>query len=363
MENLSERQKFILGLVIHEYIRTATPVASGVLVERYNLEFSPATMRNEMAVLEREGYLRSPHTSAGRVPTEEGYRYFVSRLMHETELPDPARRMISHQFYQTRPDIDEWMRLAVSVLAKQSKAASLITAPHAELGRFKHVELISTRGRQVLMVLVTVGGEIQQRIITTEEPVPQTVLSETASRLSVLLQGKDADGIQVARAALNGFDAEVAGWSHEEMTQTDMAMSGELFLDGLSNVLSEPEFAGSEEARRALRVLEERPMLQELLARTVMTGGMGVVHVLIGGENTFDDLRHTSIVLARYGTPGVATGTLGVLGPMRMPYGRAIPTVRFVAGLLSDMVSETLISETNTNETTNGESHQETTSD
>jgi heat-inducible transcriptional repressor len=109
-------------------------------------------------------------------------------------------------------------------------------------------------------------------------------------------------------------------------------------LDGLSNVLSEPEFAGSEEARRALRVLEERPMLQELLARTVMTGGMGVVHVLIGGENTFDDLRHTSIVLARYGTPGVATGTLGVLGPMRMPLWKSHPHWCVCAGLLSDMV-------------------------
>jgi heat-inducible transcriptional repressor len=146
MENLSERQKFILGLVIHEYIRTATPGGIGCACGALHTWSFPGNMRNEMAVLEREGYLRSPHTSAGRVPTEEGYRYFVSRLMHETELPDPARRMISHQFYQTRPDIDEWMRLAVSVLAKQSKAASLITAPHAELGRFKHVELISTAG-------------------------------------------------------------------------------------------------------------------------------------------------------------------------------------------------------------------------
>ncbi|HEX7975347.1 MAG TPA: HrcA family transcriptional regulator, partial [Anaerolineales bacterium] len=120
-------------------------------------------------------------------------------------------------------------------------------------------------------------------------------------------------------------------------------VSGEIYLDGLTNVLAEPEFSGSEEARRALRVLEERPLLQDLLARTVLTGQIGGVQVLIGGEGTWDDLRSCSIVLARYGAPGQTSGTLGVLGPIRMPYGRTISTVRFLANLLSDLVSETLI--------------------
>ena len=161
-EELTDRQKFLLTLVIHEYIKTAQPIGSRHLVDRYKLEMSPATVRNEMGLLTERGYLRQPHTSAGRVPTEEGYRYFVGRLVQQTDLPITTRRTISHQFYQSRQDVEQWLRLAASVLAHQSRGASLVTAPHPEQARFKHLELISTRGRQVLMVMVLVGGEIHQ---------------------------------------------------------------------------------------------------------------------------------------------------------------------------------------------------------
>lgn len=342
MSELTERQKFILTLVIHEYIRTAAPIGSRLLVERYSLEVSSATVRNEMATLTEMGYLRQPYTSAGRVPTEEGYRYFVSRLLHESELPDPTRRMISHQFYQTRHDVDEWMRLAASVLAHQSRAASLVTAPHVEQAHLKHLELISTHGRQVLMVIVLHGGEIFQRLVSLSEPAPQQQLSETAARLTNLFQGKDAAAIQTVRNQLQGLEADVSRWLEEEMTQTDSLALGELYLDGLSNVLAEPEFSGPEHARRALKLLEERSLLQDLMSRTVLASSIGGVQVLIDGEGTWDELRQSSIVLARYGTPGLASGTLGVLGPMRMSYGRTISTVRFIAGLLSQMVSESL---------------------
>jgi heat-inducible transcriptional repressor len=127
------------------------------------------------------------------------------------------------------------------------------------------------------------------------------------------------------------------------MTQTETLASGDVYLDGLTNVLAEPEFSGSDDARRALRLLEERSLLQDLLTRTILNSGVGGIQVLIGGEGTWDELRQCSIVLARYGAPGLATGTLGVLGPMRMSYGRTISTVRFLATLLTDMVNETLI--------------------
>src|SRR5512146_2148016 len=132
MNELSERQKFLLTLVVHEHIRTALPVGSQHLVERYRLDMSSATVRNELSALTEMGYLRQPHTSAGRVPSEEGYRYFVGRLVQETVLPETLRQTISHQFYQMRHDVDQWMRLAASVLARQSQAASLGTAPHPQ---------------------------------------------------------------------------------------------------------------------------------------------------------------------------------------------------------------------------------------
>ncbi len=343
MDELTERQKLILTLVIHEYIRTAAPIGSEHIVNHYRLELSSATVRNEMAALTEQGYLRQPHTSAGRVPTEEGYRYFVGRLLQETQLPDDTRRMISHQFYQMRSDTDQWMRLAASVLATQSRAASLVTAPHPDEAKIKHIELISTHGRQVLLIMVMVGGEIHQRLMTLNEPVPQEQLSATADRLTQILQSRDVAYIQSIRAQFSGLELEVVDWVLEDALRSNALTSGEVYMDGLANVLAEPEFTGSDEARRALRLLEERSMLQELLSRSMPANSVGGVHVLIGGEGTWTDLRQVSLVLARYGTPGLATGTLGVLGPMRMSYGRTISTVRFIASLLSDMVSESMV--------------------
>jgi len=342
MQELTERQKFILTLVVHEHIRTAMPVGSQRLVERFYLDMSSATVRNELGALTDMGYLRQPHTSAGRVPSEEGYRYFVGRLLQETELPEATRRTISHQFYQMRNDVDQWMRLTASVLANQSRAASLVTAPHPEQAHFKHLELIGTRGRQVLMVLVMVGGEIHQRILTVTEYTAQDHLSAAANSLTALLEGKDINAIRAARGTLDGLELEVLDWILDEIGETSAAVAGEVYLDGLANVLAQPEFTGSEEARRAVHVLEERSVLNDLVTRSLETSSQGGVQVLIGGEGTWSELRPFSVVLARYGTPGLITGTLGVLGPMRMSYGRTISTVRFMSGLLSDLVSDTL---------------------
>lgn len=340
----SERQKFLLGLLVHEYARTAAPVGSQYLVEHYNLQMSSATVRNELAALTEMGYLRQPHTSAGRVPTEEGYRFFVGRILQETSLPDNVRRTITHQFYQMRHDVDQWMRLAASVLALHSRGASLVTAPHPERARLKHLELIATRGRQILMVLVMVGGEIQQRLVTLPEPVAQETLSTVADRITRQFQDKEVEALRVQLSAFEGLEKDVLSLVIEDLGQTEAHSSGEVYLDGMTNVLAEPEFASSDEARRALRVLEERSLLKDLLARTVLSRGeVGGVQVLIGGEGTYEELRSSSLVLARYGVPGTATGALGVLGPMRMAYGRTISTMRFLAGLLSDLVAETMV--------------------
>ncbi len=343
MNELTDRQRLLLSLVIHEYIQSANPVGSKFVVEQYNLDMSSATVRNELAELTELGYLRQPHLSAGRVPTEDGYRLFVSHILHESELPESMRRTISHQFYQMRQDVEQWTRLAASVLAHQSKGASLVTAPHPDEAHFKHIEFIVSRGRQALMVLVLLGGEILQRFITLAEPVSQEVLSTIAHRFTTLFEGKTVAKIEKLNTWVNNLDQELFDLVCEEMKQANSMVSGELVLDGLTNVLAEPEFSGSDEARRALRVLEEKPLLHDILSHTVLQGSsVGGVQVLIGGEGMYDALSQCSIVLARYGTPGLATGTLGVLGPMRMPYSRTISIVRFLSGLLSELVTETM---------------------
>ncbi len=339
---LTDRQKLILTLIIHEHIHSAQPVGSKTIVDKYNLSMSSATVRNEMAFLTDYGLLRQPHTSAGRVPSEEGYRFFVGNLVQKTGLPTNTRRTITHQFYQSRQDVEQWLRLAASVLATQSQAASLVTAPHSEKAIFKHLELIATRGRQVLMVLVLMDGEVHEQIINLSERITQEHLSEVANQFSHRFVRLDAEAISHIRDQFDTLGQDILDVLIMEMASIEEASTGEIYLDGMTNVLSEPEFAESDEARQALHILEERSLLENLLASTVMNADVGGIQVLIGGEGTWEELRLCSIVLARYGDPDTLTGSVGVLGPIRMPYDRTISTVRFVANVLSDLVSENM---------------------
>ena len=345
MPELTERQRTILLLLIRDYIETAQPVGSKRLVERFHLDLSPATVRNEMSALTEMGYLRQPHTSAGRVPSEDGYRAFVGEMIHKAELPASVQNTIPHQFFQARPDMDQWMTLAASILANQSQGVSVVTAPHAETIRFKHIELISTQGRQVLMVLVMDGGEVNQQILTLAEIVTQERLSQAAAHLNSLLAGLSMDSIAAVSSRADALEQDIITILLQDMKRTSESVSGEIYTDGLTNVLDEPEFAESDEARWALRLFEERSTLQGLLARASSNSSVGGLQVLIGGSGGWDELRQCSMVVARYGVPGLLTGTLGVLGPMRMSYARTIPTVRYVAGLLSDLVNDTISGE------------------
>lgn len=342
MDNLTERQKLILGLVVHEYVESAKPIGSKRLVEQYDLDLSSATVRSEMASLSAAGLLRQPHTSAGRIPTEEGYRYFVGELMERPAIPKSVRHTITHQFYQARHDVDQWMRLAASVLASRSHAASLVTAPQSRNTKFRHLELILTTGRQVLMVVVLMNGEVREHMIILSEPVIQEQLSAAAAQFNQLYAGQAANDFSEYPGGLSAIEENLFSLVTNEINLSEGSLAGEVYQDGWTNVLAEPEFLESESAQKAIRVLEERPLLEELLAQTVMTSEVGGVYVLIGGEGNWEELTDFSLVLSRYGLPHKATGILGVLGPLRMSYGNAISTVNFVGSLLTNLISETI---------------------
>ncbi len=342
MQRLTERQKLILGLVIQDYVEAAQPVGSKHLVDHYGLDVSSATVRNEMSELTDTGFLRQPFTSAGRVPTEEGFRFFVGELMHRQELPASTRHTISHQFYQARHEVQQWMRLAASVLASQSRAAALITPPQSQQERFKHLELILTTGRQVLMVLVLESGQVIQQMLVLKEAFPQERLSSTAEQLSNMLRGKSVSETAPPPDEMGTLGVEIFQLVHAELERRASGLAGEVYHDGWTNVLAEPEFSEGDAAQRALRVLEERPLLEDLLTQVMTDSEIGGVQVLIGGEGRWEQLNDFSLVLARYGQQDTASGYLGVLGPIRMSYGRAVSTVDYVAGLLSEMVSKSM---------------------
>src|SRR5512139_3968375 len=232
MNVLTERQRLILALVIHAYTDTAQPVGSKALIERYKLDSSSATIRNDMVELTDAGYLRQPYTSAGRVPTEEGYRYFVRQLMGQTELPMNTRRTITHQFYQAGRDVNRWMRLAASVLAHQSQGASLVTSPRPESARFKHLSLISTHGRQVLMVMVWSGGEVRQQMLTLAEPVSQDQLTAAADHLNVICQGMEMEAILALSSQLDALEQDILKLIRDDLVRMQHLLSGEVYRDG-----------------------------------------------------------------------------------------------------------------------------------
>jgi heat-inducible transcriptional repressor len=335
MEELTDRRQAVLGLVVRQHIATATPVGSKTIVEQYGLGISSATIRNEMAYLEEQGYLSHPYTSAGRMPTEKGYRYFVERLMGEVELPLAEQRTIRHQFHQARLDLEQWMRLAAAVLARAAHSTSLVAAPTVAQCRFKHLELIAAHGYRLLLVLVLRGGMVKQQMLTLTHPVAQEELNQVANHLNDLLASLSAYQIVASSYQLAPLEEQIANLVIEIMEETEARSSGEIYRDGLLNIFRQPEFSEIENVRPIIRVLEEQSLLEAILAEVLNSSG---IRVIIGGEGRWDELSECSIVLAPYGEAGRAVGALGILGPMRMRYGRAISTVRYVADLLSDLI-------------------------
>lgn len=339
MGDLTPRQQAILGLVVRQYISTATPVSSRAIVEAYGLSISSATVRNEMAHLEKLGYLTHPHTSAGRVPTDKGYRYFVERLLGETELPPAERRTIRHQFYQARPEMEQWLKLSASVLAQTVHNVAWITAPRPPQCLFKHLELISIHDTLTLVVLILEGGRIRQRLLTWTQALTQEELSRMANRFNEIFAGLTAEGVRAQLARLTLLETQVAELVAEMMEQLDRSARRDIYRDGLTNILQQPEFAESRSARQVFELLEESNFLERILAGALAPTVDGV-QVIIGGEGHWQELSNCSLVLARYGVSNRATGELGVLGPRRMPYGRAISAVRYVANLMSELIQE-----------------------
>ncbi len=331
---LTERQEYILGLMVRSYVESGLPVGSKSLVERYDLDFSSATVRNELAVLDELGYLEQLHTSAGRIPTEMGYRYFVQRLIGEFELPLEERQMIRHQFHQARLDLSQWMRLSAAVLAHTSRGASIVTSPRPMTQRFRHVQLISTQGRLVLMILVFYGGEVLQQMLTLAEPVPQSQLTATAERLNGLFEEASYGEVQARQRILEDeLERDVTRLILETMRRANQKNISQIYRDGLANIMED------EGTRQAVRVLEEAPLLSTILAETLEPNVHGV-QVVIGGEGRWEELRECTMILARYGVMEQLSGAIAVVGPTRMPYGRNISAVRYVADLMSGFVSE-----------------------
>ena len=331
-----QRRERILGLIVGEYTLTASPVASETIARKYGLGVSPATVRNEMAVLEEEGYITRRHISGGGVPSDKGYRYYVESLMNEEEVPPDERRMISHLFLLVERELEEWNRLAAALLARMLSSVAIATFPKSAQTRFQHLELVAVQELLALLVLILRGTRLKQQLIAFDHAMSQEELNAISNRLNALFDGLARSEILVAHHRYTSVEEQVREAVVQQMEKEDAQRYGEPCIAGVSHIMSQPEFSSSDRLLGLMDLLQPG-RFAAVLPEAVAEEG---VQVIIGSENREDIMRDCSVVLSRYGIPGEAGGALGVLGPTRMPYERAVSRVRYVGSLMSELVAQ-----------------------
>jgi heat-inducible transcriptional repressor len=334
--SLTERRARLLSLIIGEYVDTATPVGSEAIVRRFEIPFSSATVRNEMAKLEEEGFISHPHTSAGRVPSDKGYRYYVEALMQERDLPGDVKQTIRHQFHQAGRDEDEWVQLAAAVLARAVENAAVVTVPRTPESRVKRLELVGIQENSALLVLVLQQARVKQQVLLFPAPMEQDQLTAIANHLNAAFAGMSAMDIARSQVQLTQMEWHVANAVREIIEAADRGGYDEIYLEGARNVLTKPEFAGGDKMLNLLDVLEQRNLTRLIPFREIASDG---VTVMIGAENEENTMHDYSVVVSPYGETGGISGALAVLGPTRMHYSRTITTVRFIADVLTEMLA------------------------
>ena len=342
--DLTDRQQSVLRAVVEDYVITAVPVGSKALVQRHGLDVSPATIRSAMAELEALGLLSHPHTSAGRVPSDLGYRVYVESLMREAQVDHADQLMIRHQFSQVQLTSNEWLRLAASILAGSTRSASVVTPARSRRARFGHVQLVQLGDGNRICVLVLADGNVVQRRMDRsaadrlgqQAPVGQQELDAVAGAFNLELAGLAAPAVRRRTSRQDPLRAMVGETVAQLLEESDGAIVEEVITDGLANVLEQPEFAQGSKLRGVLEVLQRSDFFEQLIP---VLGRRQGVHVIIGHENNIDAMHEVSLVFAPYGQPDQALGMLGVVGPTRMPYPRAIRTVRYLSTLMNELIT------------------------
>jgi heat-inducible transcriptional repressor len=332
------RARKIMYAVITEYIATGEPVGSRRLAKRYGLNLSPATIRNVLADLTDAGYLAQPHTSAGRIPTERGFRVFVDALIQMREVRTEDRDAVLERMRELRPGVDDLVREAGRLLATMAGAAALVTRPRAETEPLAQIRFMLLRPGALLAVIITKNGAIQNRVIAmaidpSELERLNNYLAEMPRELSLgevrdrLLNEVDGERGQVralrerARSLINAVAVSDA--------------PSEVVIEGHTLLFGRPEFSDAEKIRSYLRTFDEKERLVELLDQTIAAGG---VQVLIGSETALEGVPDISLISATYTRGGVKAGTVGIIGPTRMDYGKLVPLVGYTAQVMSDVL-------------------------
>jgi heat-inducible transcriptional repressor len=324
-------------VIIEDYITKATPVASSSVVEKYGLKVSPATIRNDTAYLEREGYVVHPHRSAGSIPTDKAYRYYVELIGEEIELPRVEQYLVHQVSQEAKEELEQWLRTVAALLARLVHNLVVITTPKAVRCRFKHLDLVALQDFMALMIVVLYEARVRRQVLSFDRKVSQDELTRLANKLTSLYGGMTSSEVLAKREGLSSEERQISESLVGIMAAQDKLDYGEPYLEGLRLLLSQPEFANSPRILGILEVLEGEDWLRNVFGQESSRGG---VKVVIGDENPEPALQDLSLLASQYGVPDKASGIVGVIGPKRMDYAKAISSLNCFSALLSDSVAE-----------------------
>jgi heat-inducible transcriptional repressor len=338
---LDARAQYLLKTLVERYITEGQPVGSRALSRHSGLDLSPATIRNVMADLEELGFIASPHTSAGRVPTARGYRFFVDSLMVVKPLEASEVHRLEGELAADRPT--QIVNAAASLLSQLTQFAGVVMTPKRREAAFRHLEFLRLSDRRVLLIIVTPEGDVQNRILHTDRAYGPSQLTEATNFFNQNFAGQPFSTIRGRLGEeLRALREDIAGLMNAAVDAGEgaLAQSEALVVTGEKNLLNAEDLSSNmERLRRLFDLFEQKTSLLHLLDLSQKADG---VHIYIGGESGLVPLDECSVVTARYEVGGQVIGTLGVIGPTRMAYERVIPIVDVTAKLLSNALSREL---------------------
>jgi len=345
-KELDLRKEKILEAIIRSYVEETTPVSSSFLVERYNFEWSSATIRNTMAQLEGEGLLRQPHTSSGRIPTDKGYRYYVDNII-KPKKPSSQKEILIRRQYDSRKKIEKLEDLiekTAHVICAITNQAAIVMVPKITLNVFKKINLIQLDKNRMLVVLLDTSGMVKNIIINLPENIKFGELKKVENFLNDELKGFLLNSIKgyLLNKIKRHQDAvfNVINNACEIINLIDVThINNKLFLNGLSLIMDKPEFKNFNKSCGILHVLEEKTEVLEIMNED-LEDFKNDIKVHIGSENIYEDIQHCSLIISRYQVDNHLKGNLGVIGPTRMAYDEVIPTLRCISHVLSNILSK-----------------------
>ncbi len=334
--SLTARRESILRTIVSEYIAAGSAVASKAIALT-DIRVSPATIRNDVTCLEEEGYVTRPHSSAGAVPTDRGYRYYVESIDRDVKLPLTDQLLIADVCHDAGEELDKRLRLIATLLAHFVHNAAIVTQPKASRARLKHLHLVSLH--EMLSLLIVVLYEptvVRQKTVVWPVPVSQDTLTQVSNRMTARLEGMSRDEVE---AEIEGVVAErdIVAQIADMMRDEDKPELGHMYIEGLHLMLSQPDFAKNPRALTLLRLVERDDWMESALGPDIEANG---IRVIIGQENREEALQDLSLVVGNYDSSGKSKGVIGVIGPKRMDYRRAISSVNYLASLLTESLCE-----------------------